>query len=127
MRKRFALTASVMAFVLVAAGCASSGSSSAAAAEAGPTFPISITVDNNLQGLKPVTVTIVRPGGGKILGTVDSGRRRTFSYDATAGTYSFNFRTTTPTDPVVTSTQVQIAGPITYTWHLASNTLVEGQ
>lgn len=131
MRKSLALSAGFLALVLVAAaGCASSGSTattSTAASMDASAFPISITVDNNLRELKPATVTIIGPNVQKILGPVDSGRRRTFSYTGRAGTYAFQYRTTSPNDPIVVSQQVQIAGAMGFTWHLASNSLVEGQ
>jgi hypothetical protein len=134
MRTRFALTNTILALVFVAAGCASSGASStgASAAAAGPASPISIVVDNNTTGLNAFTISISKSNGSagnKTLGPVDAGRKKTFSYDATEGNYQLIAKRAgaPPTEQPLTSQVLQINGPTTITWHLQTNTIVEGQ
>jgi hypothetical protein len=135
MRTRFALTNTILALAFVVAGCASSGATStggSTAAASGPASPISIVVDNNTTGLNAFTISISKSNGGsgnKVLGPVDAGRRKTFSYDATEGNYQLIAKRAgaPPTEQPLTSQVIQINGATTVTWHLQTNTIVEGQ
>ncbi len=128
MRKRFALAASVLALVILVAGACASGSTattSTAAANAGPNFPISVMVDNGLSGLQGVTVSITRESGGRrLLGPVDSGKKKTFTYEASSGVYQLLARRGAGDEDIV-SEKFRVDATANITWRLPSNTLIQ--
>jgi hypothetical protein len=124
MRKQFALAASIMALVLVFSSCAAN--SSQTSADAGPTYPVSIVIDNNLSNLQAVTIYIARESGGRqMLGSVESGRKHTFTYNASNGVHTLSARRGSGQQDI-TSERLQFGGSMTVTWHLSQNQVVVG-
>jgi hypothetical protein len=111
-------------------GCASTASTSSTASDVGggsATFPVVIVVDNNLPNLKAVSAYVsVGNGGRKLLGQVESNRKKEFTYQGTASTYKLYAKTNSAGDAEIVSDPVQIGGAMAMTWHLSSNTLVPG-
>ncbi|MEO5511762.1 MAG: hypothetical protein ABIV28_03390 [Longimicrobiales bacterium] len=129
MRKRFALAASVLALVVVVAGaCASAtqASTDTAALNAGPSFPISILVDNGMTNMQGITVSITRESGGpRLLGPVEAGRKKTFNYDASPGGYQLIARRGVGEENMV-SEVFRLEAATSLTWRLPSNTVIKG-
>jgi hypothetical protein len=126
MRKKFAFAASIMAIVLVFSSCAANTQGSADTAGGGPTYPVSIVIDNNLSNLQAVTIYIARESGGRqMLGSVESGRKHTFTYNASNGVHTLSARRGSGQQDIV-SERLQFGGPMTVTWHLSQNQVVVG-
>ncbi|HEX6693318.1 MAG TPA: hypothetical protein VF035_01320 [Longimicrobiales bacterium] len=126
MRKPFALAASILALVLVFSSCATTNQSGDAVSAGGPTYPVSINIDNNLSNLQAVTIYIARESGGRqMLGSVESGRKHTFTYNASNGVHTLSARRGSGQQDI-TSERIQFAGPMAVTWHLSQNQVVVG-
>ena len=126
MRKQFALAASIMAFVLVFSSCAANTSSAEGGAVGGPTYPVNIVIDNNLSNLQAVTIYIARESGGRqMLGSVESGRKHTFTYNASNGPHTLSARRGSGQRDIE-SERIQFGGPTIVTWHLSQNQVVVG-
>ena len=124
MRKQFALAASILALVLVFSSCAANTGETSA--DAGPTYPVSIVIDNNLSNLQAVTIYIARESGGRqMLGSVESGRKHTFTYNASNGVHTLSARRGSGQQDI-TSERLQFAGSTVVTWHLSQNQVIVG-
>ena len=125
MQKRFALSACILALVLVVSSCASN-TAGAAAEAAGPTYPVSIVIDNNLSNLQAVTIYLARESGGRqMLGSVESGRKHTFEPKVSNGVYTLSARRGAG-EAEIKSERVQVSGSMVVTWHLSQNQVVVG-
>ena len=126
MRKRFALAATMLALTFVSTSCAST-SSAGETADAGPTFDVQIEVENAVSGLAPLSIYIQRQSSGrKLLGTVNSGQKRTFNYTASSGVYTLSAPRSAGQE-TFTSEQIQLNGSEKIFWRLPANTVTRGQ
>ena len=127
MRKQFALAATVLALVFVMTGCAAKAADTADISAGGATYPVNIIVDNALPNLQAITVYISRESGGRqLLGSVESGRKQTFTYNATNGVHTLHARRGAGQQDIV-SDKVPFNGSATLTWRLPANVVVGGQ
>src|SRR3972149_4028676 len=83
---RVAMLMLITAVSMTLAACAASTGGGAAE---GTGFIVPIEVENNLSGLSGTSVYIARSTGTgrRLLGPVETGRKRTFEYDAREGMY----------------------------------------
>ena len=131
MRKQFAFAATVLVFVLAFAGCASStagtgADAGAAGASGSGAYPVTIVVDNALANLQAITVYISRDSGGRqLLGAVESGRKQTFTYNATNGVHTLSARRGGGQQDIV-SERIPLSGSTNLTWRLPANQVIAG-
>ena len=85
-----------------------------------------IVVDNALPNLQATTVYIARESGGRqMLGSVESGRKQTFTYTAGNGVYTLSARLGAGQQDII-SEKVQLSGSTTLTWRLPANVVITG-
>ncbi|NJD11080.1 MAG: hypothetical protein FIB01_11825, partial [Gemmatimonadetes bacterium] len=92
---RAARLASVLLITAAGLGLGACAAKSGAEGGAAPgNFVVPIEVENNVSGLSGTAVYISRSSGTgrRLLGQVESGRKRSFDYDAKAGVYKLTAR-----------------------------------
>lgn len=91
------------------------------------TFVVPIEIDNNLSGLAGTSIFIARSTGSgrRLLGPIESGQKKTFSYDARPGMYRLTAKSGMRSDSIV-SEQFQLFAGTSVNWSLAANRILTG-
>lgn len=125
MRSTRTLGLAVIALAAIALAACSAASTGTQGGQ--DTFLVPIEVDNNLSGLTGATIYIVRSTGTnrRLLGPVESGRKNTFNYDASIGSYRLIARQGVGMDSIV-SEQFRLDPGVYVQWSLGVNRLLLG-
>jgi hypothetical protein len=107
------------------AGCAANSGSAGADATS---FTVPIEVENNVSGLTGTSIYIARSSGTgrRLLGPVESGRKRTFQYDAKEGLYRLTAREQGVRADSIVSEPFQIQPGMVIQWSIPANRLLTG-
>jgi len=111
---------------LAVAACAAKSGGEAGAASTG--FIVPIEVENNLTGLGGASIYISHPSGTsrRLLGPVESGRKRTFEYDAKAGVFKLTARQQGTRADSIVSENFQLQPGMAVQWSIPMNRLLTG-
>jgi len=123
--------ARVACFVLVTtAGLSLAACAAKAGTEAGAAtgFIVPIEVENNLSGLTGTAVYIARSTGTgrRLLGPVETGRKRTFQYDAKEGLYRLTAKQQGTRSDSIVSDPFQLQPGMVVQWSIPTNRLLTG-
>jgi hypothetical protein len=108
------------------AACAAKTGTGAGAATTG--FVVPIEVENNLSGLVGTSIYITRSSGTgrRLLGPVENGQKRTFEYDAVAGTFKLIARQQGVRADSIVSDNFQLQPGMAVQWLIPTNRLLVG-
>jgi hypothetical protein len=120
------LLLTVAAGTALAACAAKTGGDQAGAAATG--FVVPIEVENNMDGLSGASIYISRSTGSsrRLLGPVETGRKRTFQYDAREGMYRLTARPQGIRGDSVVSDVFQLQPGMVVQWTIPTNRLLTG-
>jgi hypothetical protein len=109
----------------LAACAASTGAGGADSAS----FIVPIEVENNLSGLEGTSIYIARSSGTgrRLLGPVESGRKRSFEYDAREGTYRLTAKQQGIRSDSIVSDAFQLQPGMVIQWSVPTNRLLTGR
>jgi hypothetical protein len=125
---RAARVAFLMLITAVGTTLAACAAKSGAEPGAPSGFLVPIEVENNLSGLTGTSVYIARSTGGsrRLLGPVETGRKRTFQYDAREGLYRLTAKQQGMRADSVVSDVFQLQPGMVVQWSVATNRLLTG-
>jgi len=126
---RVARVALLLLTIAAGAGLAACAAKSGDGAEAAATgFVVPIEVENNLSSLSGASIYIARANGTgrRLLGPVESGRKRTFDYDARAGMFRLTAKPQGVRADSVLSDPFQLQPGMVVQWSIPNNRLLTG-
>jgi len=109
----------------LAACAASTGTGGADSAS----FIVPIEVENNSSGLEGTSIYIARSSGTgrRLLGPVESGRKRSFEYDAREGIYRLTAKQQGIRSDSIVSDAFQLQPGMVIQWSVPTNRLLTGR